>query len=103
MEIDLSKTLLAKYSIQGKFYYIEYESIHLICFHCGKYGHTIEYCPKKPLESMPLVLESNVQDDAKRGAMVAPKNDFLYGNWMITQKSKCLRRKQGSDGENFGN
>ena len=45
VEVDLTKTLLLEYSI--KTYCIEYESLHLICLKCGKYGHYVEECPEK--------------------------------------------------------
>ncbi|KAK9006784.1 hypothetical protein V6N11_019117 [Hibiscus sabdariffa] len=43
--IDLSKPLVSKIIVNGKVQLIEYESLHVICFQCGKYGHAQEICP----------------------------------------------------------
>lgn len=37
VEIDLSAPLLPSYSVDGNPLKIEYEVLHLICFHCGKF------------------------------------------------------------------
>ncbi|XP_019172106.1 PREDICTED: uncharacterized protein LOC109167539 [Ipomoea nil] len=39
VEIDISKPLLSKFTLEEKVWPIEYEGIHLICFSCGLYGH----------------------------------------------------------------
>ncbi|KAF7838834.1 hypothetical protein G2W53_007316 [Senna tora] len=47
MEIDLNLPLLSKFKVEGRKYFIEYESVHFICFGCGRYGHVKEGCPNK--------------------------------------------------------
>ena len=42
VEFNLTKTLLAKYLMKRRILPIEYETIHLIYFHCGKYKHYVE-------------------------------------------------------------
>jgi hypothetical protein len=44
--VDLSKPLLAMFSIKGRTYKVEYEGLHLLCLNCGKFGHYVEGCPK---------------------------------------------------------
>lgn len=39
VEVDLSKPLLSKFTLAGEVLPIEYESIQLVCFKCGIYGH----------------------------------------------------------------
>ncbi|KAJ1416829.1 Zinc finger, CCHC-type [Sesbania bispinosa] len=34
--------------LNGRIYKVEYEGLHLICFHCGRYGHRREACPTLP-------------------------------------------------------
>ena len=51
IEVDSTKSLLLEYSIKGKTYHTEYESLHLIFFNYGKYGHYSEFCPDKPRQS----------------------------------------------------
>lgn len=43
-QVDLEKPLLAQYRLKNHPMKIEYEGIHLICFHCGKYRHEKDAC-----------------------------------------------------------
>ncbi|XVF57141.1 hypothetical protein PTKIN_Ptkin06aG0180000 [Pterospermum kingtungense] len=51
VEIDITKPLLAKFRVRRRIRKIEYEGIHLVCFHCGVYGHRKEICPSFLLEN----------------------------------------------------
>lgn len=39
VEVDLDRPLKSFIEIRGHKLFLEYEGLHLICFHCGKYGH----------------------------------------------------------------
>ncbi|KAK9015666.1 hypothetical protein V6N11_006762 [Hibiscus sabdariffa] len=43
--VDLSKPLISKLIVNGRIPLVEYESLPVICFHCGRYGHVQEGCP----------------------------------------------------------
>lgn len=45
IEVGLSKPLIAKFQARRRIWRLEYEGIHVVCFHCGKYGHKEESCP----------------------------------------------------------
>lgn len=45
--VDLGKPLISKIRIYGRLQRIEYESLPLICFDCGRYGHNRKTCPFK--------------------------------------------------------
>ena len=45
VEIDLHKPLLPAFNAFGEDRPIIYEGLHLVCFHCGKYGHEKDKCP----------------------------------------------------------
>lgn len=45
VELDLNKPLQSKMMVMGKLSPIEYEGLHRICFHCGKFGYNTENCP----------------------------------------------------------
>ena len=39
VEIDLIKPIVGRVCVEGKWYKIEYEGLHIICSQCGCYGH----------------------------------------------------------------
>ncbi|KAA3454265.1 reverse transcriptase [Gossypium australe] len=46
MHIDLGKLLVSKVNIDGNIQRVEYESPSLVCFECGRFGHTLDSCPQ---------------------------------------------------------
>lgn len=42
--LDLEQRLIPWIRVDGRAYGVEYESLSLICFACGKYGHNKEKC-----------------------------------------------------------
>ncbi|CAN1189172.1 hypothetical protein LINPERHAP2_LOCUS39736 [Linum perenne] len=82
VRVDLSKKLLSKYKLLHKIRRVEYEGLHVICFKCGIYGHTIDLCPsakatesaehdKELVHSNPLFLEEVLAME--------------YGPWMLAK------------------
>ncbi|XP_054801608.1 uncharacterized protein LOC129305663 [Prosopis cineraria] len=51
VELDLSQPLLPSFMHFGEDIKIGYEGLHLVCFHCGKYGHHKDVCPEKIVPS----------------------------------------------------
>ncbi|KAL4360837.1 hypothetical protein GQ457_04G024990 [Hibiscus cannabinus] len=47
ISINMSKPLVSKIVINGLTQIVEYESLPIVCFNCGIYGHASECCPKK--------------------------------------------------------
>jgi len=45
IEVDLSKSLIPLYKLDGRKYRVESEFLLYICFKCGKIGHKTDYCP----------------------------------------------------------
>nr|KYP61988.1 hypothetical protein KK1_016503 [Cajanus cajan] len=39
VEVDLNTPVVGKFNLNGKWYNIEYEGLHLLCSNCGCYGH----------------------------------------------------------------
>ncbi|XP_031131691.1 uncharacterized protein LOC116033077 [Ipomoea triloba] len=44
IEVDLSKPLLSKFTLEDEVLPIEYEGINMVCFTCGIYGHKQGQC-----------------------------------------------------------
>ncbi|ONK81627.1 uncharacterized protein A4U43_C01F31250 [Asparagus officinalis] len=44
VEIDLSKPVIGRVCILGRWYKVEYEGLHIICKECGVYGHHGKDC-----------------------------------------------------------
>ncbi|XP_028753465.1 uncharacterized protein LOC114713055 [Neltuma alba] len=44
VELDLNEPLRPLILINGKERRIQYESIHLVCLECGRYGHDVDHC-----------------------------------------------------------
>ncbi|KAI9122057.1 hypothetical protein K1719_006746 [Acacia pycnantha] len=57
--IDLQQALVPWIKVDGKTYGVEYEGLPLICFSCGKYGHSKERCSGSVQNSNQQVLSSN--------------------------------------------
>lgn len=45
IELDLTKPLKAENMLKGKLRRVQYEGLHSIYFHCGRYGHKVLDCP----------------------------------------------------------
>ncbi|CAI0433984.1 unnamed protein product [Linum tenue] len=45
VEIDLTRPLVTQIRLDGKWKYIEYENLSMVCFECGKVGHTTTSYP----------------------------------------------------------
>jgi hypothetical protein len=44
VEVDLTKPLLAMFTIKGSKYNVAYEGLHLLCTTCGRFGHYKKGC-----------------------------------------------------------
>ncbi|KAK8502910.1 hypothetical protein V6N12_054137 [Hibiscus sabdariffa] len=92
ISIDLSKPLVSKIMVNGKIQLIEYESLPLICFHCGRYGHAQESCPvlfPTPISVDPLMEQGPVNQSKVSHIVptVATNQDDgvvgSFGPWML--------------------
>ena len=81
VEIDLNKVLLSEYAIRGKTYKIEYESIHIVYFFCGKYRLYREGCVDKAKKEERRMMEEAGKENA--GNREPLEQNLMYGEWMI--------------------
>lgn len=47
VEVDLRLPLMTACCLKGRQWSVQYEELHLICFHCSRYGHSEVSCPIK--------------------------------------------------------
>ncbi|XVF74118.1 hypothetical protein PTKIN_Ptkin13bG0034600 [Pterospermum kingtungense] len=97
VEVDITKPLLSKFKLRRRVRRIEYEGIHLVCFHCGIYGHRTESCLGK----------INCDNDVNRGEIHQPDQEVeinpeiieAFGPWMLaSRKPRRGERKQSGQG-----
>ena len=48
IEIDLTRPVIGRVWLQGHWYHVQYEGLHLLYAHCGHYGHLGRNCMKTP-------------------------------------------------------
>lgn len=112
----MQRELVPTFSALGKDFNLEYEGLHLICFGCGKYGHVINHCPDRVVQSTQVVGEvdaqptqavgegvTNQDSPAKIIAPIAPE-DIQNLNIPINQQSSESYPEMvgGKEGNIFG-
>lgn len=72
--------------IGGRWQRVEYESLRMLCFHCGKFGHDVEACPLKepvptsvPPPDEPSHIPPKTTDTRKH-------ENEMFGPWMVAKK-----------------
>lgn len=90
VEIDLSKPLLSKFWLKGKIWRIQYEGIKMICYNCGKLGHSEDQCALNKVMEPMVVDQTNtilnnihLQDKPK---IHKPELKSAFGSWMQVKK-----------------
>lgn len=90
MELDLSKPLIDKFHMRRRIWHLDYEGIHLLCFHYRKYRHKDESCSiqKNEVENNEDIGETDADVDDVPFARLEVMEEF--GSWMLVQ---CQRQK----------
>ncbi|KAI9111837.1 hypothetical protein K1719_017527 [Acacia pycnantha] len=97
--VDLQNPLIPWIKVDGRTYGIEYECLPLICFECGKYGHTKERCGGGTLsraEGTPLTPATPAQPASPIAGDKAGSGSSPFGSWMQEDSAQ-------PSGENKGN
>ncbi|KAJ4832410.1 hypothetical protein Tsubulata_031413 [Turnera subulata] len=95
VELDLTKPLQSQVFVDDKWYFISYENIPQICFHCGIAGHLMSSCPYREPVSLHSK-EAQAADDQTSGGLREPNPGGPKiqqspaqppcGEWMIAGK-----------------
>ncbi|CAL5396478.1 unnamed protein product [Camellia sinensis] len=95
VEMDLTKPLKPKFILEGRYYNIEYESLHSFCFLCGQIDHRKEACRFKEPPSQPSAKNLAVFDEQTLPTGSIETNGNLqhkqteeeaFGPWMLATK-----------------
>lgn len=86
------------FELQGRYYQIEYEGLHMLCLSCGKFGHYIEGCPDNGKKQSWNEVANTIQQaggEVSEGGVSAqvPKE---AGPWVVVQKPRRARRPKDS-------
>ncbi|XP_019172110.1 PREDICTED: uncharacterized protein LOC109167542 [Ipomoea nil] len=88
VEIDISKPLLSKFTLEEEVWPVEYEGLHLVCFQCGLYGHKENQCGPGTAQNEH---DQTVNNDIREQGLPEQRNDYSanYGPWMlVTRKDR---------------
>jgi hypothetical protein len=89
VQVNLTKPLLAMFTLKGRKYTIEYEGLHMLCMTCGRFGHYKEGCQVKKNEGIPSD-SGKGNEGQSSGARVDDKG--TDGPWRIVQKQRRSRK-----------
>ncbi|CAI0466370.1 unnamed protein product [Linum tenue] len=89
VEVDLSKALVTRIRLDGAWQYLEYENLSVLCFECGKIGHTKEFCPTLKPETPKLAIVEFGKPPEPEKACSSEEEKIGFGPWMVvTRKSR---------------
>lgn len=123
VEINLNKPLVPFYYMDEVLLHFAYEGIHLICFHCGKYGHAKESCQDKKNQDVHVQkgksadrvnIEGKPADGINPGRSIPVQDNTDgeeqakgdYGPWMLVERKprrKTILKGKAQEGKHNRN
>lgn len=106
IEVNLTKPLVGQIVINGRQKRMEYESLRVVCFHCGCYKHTFESCQikiqklketKQATSAMVVSVKNGGDLDKWEMIMYGEKLQILIETNISVNRSKCEGVKEGSN------
>lgn len=90
IEIDLAKKLVAKIEVLGHVLHLEYEGLHSICFHCGRFGHKIDQCNER-------TVPAEVRSDGDREPR--PNGEAVQGSNLSGPVNRAYAASMNGEGQ----
>ncbi|KAH1045761.1 hypothetical protein J1N35_036545 [Gossypium stocksii] len=101
--LNLDRPLISQLLVDGLVQRVEYEALPLVCFACGKYGHTKEMCNQTLSNQNPEGLANKVDNslvesmavvdttptgymDGERAVSDSKNKGLNFGPWMLVEK-----------------
>ncbi|PNX92853.1 hypothetical protein L195_g015996 [Trifolium pratense] len=117
VEIDLTLPVVGKVNVNGHWYKVQYEGLHIICGACGCYGHHTRDCKITPVQQPPMgqtqehhggqkagnherkatVVEQNENRNPASLAAESAKVNETHGEWLVVQRKK--KNNKGKTGQ----
>nr|KYP67366.1 Retrovirus-related Pol polyprotein LINE-1 [Cajanus cajan] len=96
VEIDLKKKLVSHINVLGHILHLEYEGLHSICFHCGKYGHKQTLCTELMVKEVDETNPNQDRQDSNQDQSNLGCLDSVdqYGPWMIVKRNNKTARNR---------
>lgn len=109
VEVDLNQPVVSRVGVQGNWYNIEYEGLHIICAQCGCYGHLLKDCPikksatmeeekgsgdqKQQLEVIEKSAEESVKGAENQGISDMEQiKEITHGEWLNVVRKKRINK-----------
>ncbi|CAI0437188.1 unnamed protein product [Linum tenue] len=99
VEVDLSRPLVPRIWLDDEWQKVEFENLPVVCFECGKIGHSTDSCPllHPTVSPAALPLPGGTSTETRPES---PEENPGYGPWMlVSRKSRRNPRDQGQKGK----
>lgn len=114
VEIELNQPVVGKVWVNGYWYKVSYEDLHIICSSCGSYGHLGRNCKKLPPQEQPtapetakeppspeqpkekeakkgdtqIEMDGAEQEEATRSTSAVQEVGDIHGDWLVVSRRK---------------
>ncbi|CAL1380146.1 unnamed protein product [Linum trigynum] len=96
VEVDLSRLLVPIIRLDGCWQKVEYENLPIVCFECGRVGHTNLSCPALDRRQVGEGTTVSLPAGDTMTGVTTPETNSGYGPWtVVTRKSR--RNQKGSN------
>jgi hypothetical protein len=122
VEIDLTLPVVGKVNVNGHWYQVQYEGLHIICGSCGCYGHHTRDCKQDPGQKTPAntttehqgsrpdniavvmepVIDQNKEKENSQERGLGNINE-THGEWLVVQRKKKQIKKGNSQPPSLAN